>query len=147
MFNKDSVNELYVNNQRDYKVAAATSPQFGLKPSDLVNNIRDAIAEGNHSKAEDALNVLASAGDEKAYAHGFHAFLTGLSGKSEKKATESCCSMIIKSASSQHPMCGHTNLPLHKVYQDKEGNCRPTYRKGMDESYEGAVFNNHKIFG
>lgn len=147
MFSKDSVNELYVNNQSDYKVAAATSPQFGLKPSDLVNNIRDSIAEGNHSKAEDALNVLANAGDEKAYAHGFHAFLTGLSGKSEKKAAESCCSMIIKSASSQHPICGHTNLPLHKVYQDKEGNCRPTYRKGMDESYEGAVFNNHKIFG
>jgi hypothetical protein len=147
VFNKESVNELYVNNQSDYKVAAAASPQFGLKPSDLVNNIRQAIAEGNHSKAEDALNVLANAGDEKAYAHGFHAFLTGLSGKSEKKATENCCSMIIKSASSQHPICGHTGLPLHKVYQDKEGNCRPAYRQGMDESYEGAVFNNHKIFG
>lgn len=147
VFNQDSVNELYVNNQSDYKVAAAASPQFGLKPSDLVNNIRQAIAEGNHSKAEDALNVLANAGDEKAYAHGFHAFLTGLSGKSEKKAIENCCSMIIKSASSQHPICGHTGLPLHKVYQDKEGNCRPAYRQGMDESYEGAVFNNHKIFG
>jgi len=147
VFTKDSVNELYVNNQSDYKVAAAASPQFGLKPSDLVNNIRQAIAEGNHSKAEDALNVLANAGDEKAYAYGFQAFLTGLSGKSEKQATETCCSMIVKSASSQHPVCGHTGLPLHKVYQDKDGNCRPTYRKGMDESYEGAVFNNHKIFG
>lgn len=147
VFCKDSVNELYVSNQSDYKVAAVASPQFGLKPSDLVNNIRQAIAEGNHAKAEDALNVLANAGDEKAYAHGFHAFLTGLSGKSTPKTAETCCSMQIKTASSQHPVCGHTGLPLHKVYQDKDGNCRPLYRKGMDESYEGAVFNNHKILG
>jgi hypothetical protein len=147
MFCQENVNELYVNNQTDYKVAAAASPQFGLKPSDLVNNIRSAVAEGNHAKAEDALNVLANMGDEKAYAHGFHAFLTGLSGKVESKTAETCCSMVVKSASSQHPVCGHTGLPLHKVYQDKDGNCRPLYRKGMDESYEGAVFNNHKIFG
>jgi hypothetical protein len=148
MFSKDSVNDLYVNNQSDYKVAAAASPQFGLKPSDLINNIKQAIAEGNNEKAEDALNVLANTGDTKAYAYGFQTFLNGLSGKSEKKASdETCCSMIVKSASSQHPVCGHTGLPLHKVYQDKDGNCRPAYRKGMDESYEGAVFNNHKIFG
>ena len=147
LFTKDSVNDLYVNNQTDYKVAAAASPQFGLKPSDLVNNIRQAIAEGNNAKAEDALNVLASSGDEKAYAHGFHAFLTGLSGKSAVQKQESCCSMVVKNASSQHPICGHTGLPLHKVYQDKDGNCRPLYRKGMDESYEGATFINSKIFG
>jgi hypothetical protein len=147
LFCKESVNELYVNNQSDYKVAAAASPQFGLKPSDLITNIRQGIAEGNHTKAEDALNVLANMGDEKAYAHGFHAFLTGLSAKTAETKTESCCSMVVKSASSQHPVCGHTGLPLHKVYQDQDGNCRPLYRKGMEESYEGAVFNNHKIFG
>lgn len=145
-FTKNSINELYVNNQTDYKVAAATSPQFALKPSDLINNIRDAISEGNTAKAEDALNVLANIGDEKAYAFGFNAFLNALSGKKVEKE-ESCCSMVVKNASSQHPLCGHTGLPLHKVYQDKEGNCRPLYRRGMEESYEGATFMNAKIFG
>jgi hypothetical protein len=147
-FSKEGINELYVNNQSDYKVAAAASPLFGLKPSDLLNNIRQAVDEGNHAKAEDALNVLANMGDEKAYAHGFHAFLNGLSGNKKEAAPQTTCSMTIKNAKvSEHPICGHTGLPMHKVYQDKDGNCRPLYRKGMDETYEGAVFNNSKIFG
>jgi hypothetical protein len=54
--------------------------------------------------------------------------------------------MIVKNAHSSHRICGHTNLPLHKVYQDKEGNCRPLYRKEMDETYQGAYFLNSKIF-
>lgn len=144
-FNKDSVNSLYVTNQTDFKVAAAASAQFGLKPSDIINNIRQAMADGNHAKAEDALNVLANSGDEKAYASGFNIYLTGLSGV--KKEAECTCSMIVKSASSEHPVCGHTGLPIHKVYQDKQGNCRPLYRRGMDETYEAATFNNSKIFG
>lgn len=147
-FSKEGINELYINNQSDYKVAAAASPQFGLKSADLITSIKDAIAEGNHAKAEDALNVLAGMGDEKAYAYGFHAFLTGLSGKKETSTPQHSCSMVIKNAKvSEHPICGHTGLPLHKVYQDKDGNCRPMYRKNMDETYEGAVFNNSKIFG
>jgi hypothetical protein len=146
-FSQENINELYINNQTDYKVAAATSPLFGLKSSDLLNNIKKAIAEGNTAKAEDALNVLANMGDEKAYAFGFNAFLAGLSGK-KVESNESTCCMVIKNAKvSEHPICGHTGLPLHKVYQDKDGNCRPLYRKSMDETYEGAVFNNSKIFG
>jgi len=146
-FSKEGINELYVNNQSDYKVAAAASPMFGLKSADLINNIKDAVAEGNLSKAEDALNVLANMGDDRAYAFGFQAFLTGLGSKKEA-TVETSCSMVIKNAKvSEHPICGHTGLPLHKVYQDKDGNCRPMYRKSMDETYEGAVFNNSKIFG
>ncbi len=144
-FNEEAINKLYVNNATDFKVAAAASLMFGLKPSDLINNIRVAVAEGNHAKAEDALNVLANSGDEKAYATGFNVYMQGLSGT---KTAEDCkCNMMIKSASSEHPICGHTGLPVHKVYQDKYGNCRPLYRRGMDETYEGAVFNNSKIFG
>jgi hypothetical protein len=143
-FSKEAVTSLYINNETDFKVAAAASPQFGLKPSDLVNSIRVAIADGNHAKAEDALNVLANAGDEKAYATGFNIYFSGLAGV---KAEECTCNMVVKSASSEHPICGHTGLPIHKVFQDKQGNCRPLYRRGMDETYEGATFNNSKIFG
>lgn len=144
-FNKSGINSLYVNNQTDFKIAAAASPQFGLKPSDLINNIRDAVIEGNNAKAEDALNILASSGDEKAYATGFQVFLNGIGGV--KKAEVSCSMLVKNSKVSEHAICGHTGLPVHKVYQDKEGNCRPLYRRGMDETYEGASFMNSKIFG
>lgn len=144
-FNKEGINGLYVSNQSDYKAAATASPLFGLKPSDIINNIKEAIAEENYAKAEDALNVLANTGDEKAYATGFNLFLVGLSGK--KSESSHTCNMVIKNAHSSHPICGHTGLPLHKVYQDKHGNCLPLYRQNMDETYEGASFMNSKIFG
>lgn len=54
---------------------------------------------------------------------------------------------MIKNSTSEHPICSHTGLPVHKVFQDKDGNCQPMYRKGMDETYEGASFMNAKIFG
>lgn len=147
-FDKSSINKLYVNNQTDYKVAATASPQFGLKPSDLIDNVRTAMAEGNTAKAEDALNILSNSGDVKAYATAFQVFMDGLGGKvATASAEESKCSLMHKSASSQHMICGHTGLPVHKVYQDQHGNCRPHYRRNMDETYEGASFMNAKIFG
>lgn len=147
-FDKDSITDLYLNNESDYKVAAVASPQFGLKPSDLINNVRVAMAEGNTEKAEDALNVLRGSGDAKAYAAAFSLFMSGLGGKVAKaSAHEHKCSLMVKNATSEHMICGHTGLPVHKVYQDKDGNCRPMYRRGMDESYEGASFMNAKIFG
>lgn len=146
-FCKEGVNQLYVNNQSDFKVAAAASPLYSLKPSDLITNIKTALYEGNHDKAEDALNVLANAGDDKAYAIGFAVFLQGLGGKTATASAEPTCDKLIKSASSEHPICSHTGLPVHKTYKDKEGNCRPSYRRGMEEGYEAASFMNHKIFG
>lgn len=145
-FSPEGINELYVNNYSDYKAAASASPQFQLKSADLIESIRKAASEGNHVQAEDALNVLAHNGDEKAYAAGFQLFMQGLSGQAQE-APKTQCSKMIKSAVSEHPICSHTGLPVHKVYQDKDGNCRPLFRRGMDETYEGAVFNNSKIFG
>lgn len=147
-FNKEGINNLYVTNSTDFKAAASASPLFGLKPSDVIDSVRKAVDEGNHSKAEDALNVLASSGDEKAYATAFQIYMSGLSNKMMSTAKPSSCSMIVKNSKvSEHPICGHTGLPLHKTYQDKEGNCRPLYRRDMDDTYEGASFMNSKIFG
>ena len=146
-FDENSINELYFNNQTDYKIAAVASPQYGLGPSDLINNVRAAVAEGNTAKAEDALNILANSGDAKAYATAFNAFVSGLGGKVATASSEHKCSMMVKNASSTHMVCGHTGLPLHKVYQDKDGNCRPLYRRSMEENYQGAFFMNSKIFG
>lgn len=143
-FTKESVNQLYVQNQSDFKAAASASPMFDLKPNELIETIKQAMNDENHAKAQDALNVLRSLGDAKIYALGFQAFLQGLG---NKKEAQTSCSKPIKTASSSHPVCSHTGLPIHKVYQDKDGNCRPLYRKGMDETYQGGFFMNAKIFG
>lgn len=144
-FNSETLSKMCSTNS-DSKVAAYASPVHGLKPSDLINEVREAMIDQNTARAEDALNVLRESGDEKAYAFAFKAFTDGLANKTADK--EECkCSMIIKSSASKHPVCGHTGLPTHKVYQDKFGNCLPLYRRGMNESYEGGYFMNHKIFG
>lgn len=133
----------------DFKAAAVASPLYSTKPSELVETVRTAMSERNLAKAEDALNVLAGAGDEKAYGLALASYMAGLGQTKVATASEKTdcsCSRIIRSASSKHPICGHTGLPVHKVYQDPNGDCHPLYRKGMDESYEGAAFMTNKIF-
>lgn len=144
-FSAQTINKLASDNVSDYRAAAGASTLSALKPSEVLQNLRTALAEGNNTKAEDALNVLASSGDTKAYAIGFQTLMQGLSGKQAAPVTK--CAHASHSKHSEHPICSQTGLPTHKVYQDKDGNCRPLYRRGMDETYEGAVFNNSKIFG
>jgi len=116
-----------------------------LKASELVQLVREAVAEENLDKAEDALNVLSESGDDKAYQTAFAEYTNGL-GIAKTATQAATCKMIVKNASSKHELCGHTGLPLHKVYQDKNGDCHPSYRRGMDDTYEGAYLQNSKIF-
>jgi len=144
-FSKASVDMLATSASIDYKTAAVASPNYNLKASELVQIVKIAASEENYAKAEDALNILSQGSDDKAYKTAFAIFTEALSGKTQKQS-ETKCSMIVKSASSKHQICGHTNLPIHKVYQDKHGDCKPMYRQGMDETSEGAYFLNSKIF-
>lgn len=143
-FDKAGINQLVSENKSDIKVAAVASNMSVLKPSEIISNLRQAMVEENHAKAEDALNVLANCGDKKAYDSAFQIYMDGLSGN---KVAETKCSHMMKTAVSEYPVCSHTGLPINKVYQDKDGNCRPMFRKGMSETYEGASFMNSKIFG
>lgn len=143
-FSQGALERLIENNTTDFKAAAVASSQYGLKPSEVITNLRQALVDGNHAKAEDALNVLTNCGDKKAYDTGFQLYMTSLAGV---KTAQTKCSKMIKSAVSEYPVCSHTGLSINKVYQDKDGNCRPLFRKGMDETYEGASFINAKIFG
>jgi hypothetical protein len=120
---------------------AAVSPQYGLRTSDLIDNVRKAVDEGNYAKAEDALNVLASAGDKDAYKKGLAAYRTGLS--SSKPMSK--CAFVVQSKSSNQAICGHTGLPLNKVFQDKDGNCAPLYHREIEENHIPAAFSAHKI--
>ncbi len=143
-FDKSGINKLVSGSQTDVKVAAVASTMASLKPSEILSNLREAISEENYAKAEDALNVLANCNDPLAFATGFQVYMSGLSGQ---KVAETKCSNMVKSAVSEYPVCSHTGLPINKVYQDKSGYCRPMFRKGMDETYEGASFMNAKILG
>lgn len=144
---KEGLRSLVLSNSKDYKAAAVTSAQYGLKPNELVDNVRAAMAEGNYAKAEDALNILAETNVE-AYKIAFTAYTNGLSMTKQASASEQevSCSMITKNANSEHELCGHTGLPLHKVYQDRHGHCQPLYRRAMEENYEGVSFTT-KVLG
>lgn len=145
-FNAEGLNSLLSSGATDFKIAAAASASSGLTAGELIAEIKTAIANDNHDKAEDCLNVLANTASPQEYALGFRAFSEALTKKADKVETSSC-SMLLKNSTSQQPICGHTGLTINKVFQDKHGNCQPLYRKGMDESYQGAIFNNSKIFG
>lgn len=142
-FSKNGIASLTKSGTSDYATAAAASQFFGGKPSELVQVVRAAVGEGNYAKAEEALNVLSESGDDKAYQTAFAKYTNGLSGK--KVIEASGCKMIVRNGSSKHEICGHTGLPTHKVFQDKNGNCQPSYRQAMSDSYEGAYLQNHKI--
>jgi hypothetical protein len=145
-FDKASLTDMLRSEGFDRVAALSASPLYGVKASELVAVVRAAVAEGNYVKAEDALNVLSDSDDEKAYDIALNVFTRGL-GKQEEVVEEvSKCAMVVHSKHSQYDICGHTGLPLHKTYQDKHGNCLPTYRKGMADSYEGATFMNSKVF-
>jgi hypothetical protein len=143
-FSKAGLERVFKQESMDYKIAAVASPSYQLKASELVDIVRQSVLEENYDKAEDALNVLATRGDDKAYKTAFDEYMNGLTNK--KALQETTCNMIRESSSTKHKVCGHTGLPLHKVFQDKMGNCLPLYRKAMVDTKEGAYFMNSKIF-
>lgn len=147
-FSPMGINQLLTTADTDPIASAQASPLNTLKPSSLIDSVRDAMAAGNFAKAEEALHVLKTAGDAVAYQAGYVAFVEGLSGRAMKKeaAAKSKCTAPVKTQTSKYVHCSHTGLPLHKVYQDVEGHCLPLYRRQMKESTEGASFLHSKIF-
>lgn len=133
----------------DVGVAAAVSPLFDLKPTDLVETVREAASEGNYSKAEDALNVLSESGDAEAYGTAFAEYSAALSGVKKTASTTGAihtCSRIVRNANSTQPLCGHLNIPLHKVEQDKNGDCITKHQKQVMDSNQGTLFMTSKVF-
>ena len=142
-FSAIGINSILKKSCTDYKLVAVASPLYDLKPSELVKIVQEAVNESNYVKAEDALNILSQTEDDKAYRVAFDVYTDGLSGKTATKTTQ--CKRVLKNANSIHAICGHLNLPLEKVYQDKYGNCCPAYRKDMAESSDGTMFMDCKV--
>ena len=131
------------------KMIAKVSPMYDLKPSEVMARLRDAADHKNVVAAEEALMVLAEIADARSYSNALSEYMRSLNPNNEMKK-EACnhsrCSRIVTSSTHSVPLCGHLNLPLDKVYQDKHGDCIPLYRKAMAENYEGMTFITSKIF-
>lgn len=128
----------------DPRMSSVASPMFGLTAGELLEKVKVAIHEGNVLAAEDAIDVLAET-DEGAYKTAVALFMESLGGGMEKTASTKGCDLIVKNSAHAHPICGHLNLPLHKVYQDENGDCQPLYRKAMKAEGETATFMAHKV--
>ena len=146
-FSRAGISQLMKSAAVDTRAIAQSSPVYGQKPGELMQQVRDGIAEGNLLKAEDAIDALAEV-DPEAQKRAIALLIESNNPETiQKVASEQCgCKMIVASRASKHQLCGHLNIPLHKVYQDKNGDCQPLYRKGMEETNEGGgTFMFHKI--
>lgn len=145
-FTADGISEL-INESNDLEAMAMASPLYDLKPQELFVSLASALQEDNLAKAEDALHILRESGDTHFYNMAFALYKQALKGelKFEKQAS-SGCSHPIKTANSSRLVCGHTGLPVDKVYQDKFGECRPMHRKGMEDGSESSHFITSKVY-
>lgn len=133
----EGLSSLLSEGETDPRAVAMTSPVYGVKPSELVDRVREAMISENFLAAEDALHVLKNAGDEVAYKAALNLYVKGLKGAPEE--VRHTCSAPIKLASSKYLICSHTGLPVHQVYTDKYGHCQRAYRKDMSQSSDGGV--------
>jgi hypothetical protein len=145
-FDQEGINKLF--NENDFAQASLASEYYGSKPNELIETIKVSMSEQNYEKAEEALNVLANSGDKKAYQYGMGIYLNEIGSKPVEKTASSItkCAMQVKSPNSIHIMCGHTNLPLNKVYQDSQGNCLPLYHKNVEHTNESGSFLDSKLY-
>lgn len=147
-FDSTGVADLF--SKSDASVAASGSEFVGNRPSDLIDSVKSAMNSGNLEKAEDALNVLANSGDHGSFKYAFELYHSSLKDGTQpvvKTASDGHkCSMQIKTANSQHVLCGHLNLPLHKVCQNDNGECLPLYRKNLEHSDTDVRFITSKVY-
>ncbi len=148
-FTRAGIDNIAISAVSDSEMLAKVSPVYSLKPSEILETMKRAADKGDYKTAEDALNVLNQTADHETYIKAMAEYMRSINtnGNVVKQASnESKCSMIIRTATHNGPVCGHLNLPLDKVYQNKYGECVPKYRQSMDDTYEGMMFHTSKIF-
>lgn len=145
-FSMQGVNDIIADaSSNSISAVAAASPLFGSKPSTLIGVVEAAMKENNYEKAEEALIILKNSGNERAFDAGFNIYKMALNGKLNNKE-DSKCTLQVKNSSSNQILCGHTNLPLGKVFQDHNGQCHPNYRKHIKENNPKDSFLHSKVY-
>lgn len=109
----------------DSTAQAIHSPMYAETAEQVMQIIASATRNGELDIAEDGLNVIREKYPEL-YVAATHTFKNALVPDKAPK-----CKKIIRNASSIHPICSHTNLPVHKTYVDENGACRPLYRRSQ----------------
>lgn len=146
-FSSEGLNEM-MSQGLDTVALAAASSVSGLSNHQLIEVVKKAMADDNWSAAEEAIHQIQLTGDTQSHKIAFAHYMNGMNGGMVKEAshqhTDSCCSMKRKVASSKYEVCGHTGLPLHKVYQNQYGECLPLYRKSSAEPSSPMILQ-HKI--
>ncbi len=147
-FSKHGISELLSSGDTNYQAVIDSSTMCGFSSNELIHSLKNALQNRDYLKAEEALAILQTSGDSKAYHVGYDLYTMALKhGDLQKTASvEKTCDRQYKTPYSNHMICAHTNLPLQKVYQDRHGNCRPKYRQHMDDTPEGGSFLHSKIF-
>lgn len=148
-FSKEGLSSLIENNT-DNKALMSASAHAELTSQEVLVSLSEALKEDNLLKAEDALHALAFL-DKEAFDIGNEMYMSALAGDFKKAASLNHdhnvkCSAPINDKNSKYLVCSHTNLPVHKVYQDKYGQCRPMHRKGNEEGEKSPQFSTYKIF-
>jgi hypothetical protein len=81
-FTREGVAELMGSS--DSKMLAISSPAHGMRPKELMQQVREAAEDGNFVKAEDAINVLGEL-DKGAQKLAISIFLKSLNGEDDKE--------------------------------------------------------------
>lgn len=123
---------LSLANKKDYVAYGTSTGLYELGMGDLISMIKTCAASGEYAKAEDLFNVVKARGTGADYITAFDALRSGLR-KDASTVKTVTCSNIISSNNTIHKVCGHTNLPLHKVYQDESGQCVPLYHRNLKQ--------------
>lgn len=146
-FTKEGISKAMKSEMSDVTMLAKVSPMYDLKPSELMERMREAADHRDYKTAEDALNVIYEKCSTDTYTLAMAEFMHSLSSENIKKeaSTKSGCTYIIHTANYVGPICGHLNMPLDQVYQDEHGHCVPAYRKRMNDTYEGVTFSTSKV--
>jgi hypothetical protein len=92
-FSKEGVDEVVKGGAGDSRMLAMASPSHGLTPNELVQRVKDAVAEGNFPKAEDAINVLGDV-DKQAQKVAIAIMMQSLSGDNETPVAKTASQQV-----------------------------------------------------
>lgn len=136
-FSSEAIREIVSAEETDSNALLTTYSKKDEPISQLNKDLKNSLNIGDMSQADEILHILYSK-DKASFADGLNLYKEALLGKKIEKV-ECKCSKQIKASSNSDIICGHTGLSLNKVYQDKNGQCQPLYRKAMEDAKASTV--------
>ncbi len=144
-FTSSGMNEM-MSSKVDVDSLVSASSIGSLNNAQKIEVVRMAVADGNLAAAEEAIYVIQQTGDEVSSRIALAHYLNGIGSEEISKTAapivKTSCSMKRKVSSSKYEVCGHTGLPIHKVYQDEHGACLPLYRKASTPPGSPSIMQN-----